>query len=108
DLCRLVAIASTNAAKIFGLYPKKGIIALGSDADMLILDTDKEKTLTVEDSLIGCDWHPYVGMKLKGWPKTVISKGKVIVDDGKFIGKKGEGKFIKRKISEDVLRKPVV
>lgn len=108
DLCRLVAISSTNVAKIFGLYPKKGVIAPGSDADLVVLDTEKEKTLTVKDSLIDCDWHPYEGMTFKGWPHLVISKGKIVAEKDIFTGQKGAGEFLKRKIADDILSRPAL
>lgn len=97
DLQRFVQITSTNAAKIFGMYPKKGTIAVGSDADIVIFNPDIEKTVTKEMLHENVDYTPYEGMKLKGYPEVTISRGKVIVENGKFIGEKGYGKFIKRK-----------
>ncbi len=97
DLQRLVQITSTNAAKIFGMYPKKGTIAVGSDADIVIFNPDIEKTVTKEMLHENVDYTPYEGMKLKGYPEVTISRGKVIVENGEFIGEKGYGKFIKRK-----------
>lgn len=96
DLQRFVQITSTNAAKIFGMYPKKGTIAVGSDADIVIFNPDIEKTVTKEILHENVDYTPYEGMKLKGYPEITISRGKVIVENGQFIGEKGCGKFIKR------------
>ncbi|GAA0177146.1 dihydropyrimidinase [Clostridium sediminicola] len=96
DLQRFVQITSTNAAKIFGMYPKKGTIAVGSDADIVIFNPDIEKTVTKEMLHENVDYTPYEGMKLKGYPEVTISRGKVIVENGQFIGEKGCGKFIKR------------
>jgi dihydropyrimidinase len=107
NLRRFSEIISTNAAKIFGLYPKKGVIALGSDADLTILDPSIEKTINVEDSLYGMDWYPYEGMKIKGWPTVTISKGKIIWRDGEFHGEKGDGSFIKRLLSKEIFQGPI-
>ncbi|MCY6484310.1 dihydropyrimidinase [Clostridium aestuarii] len=97
DLQRFVQITSTNAAKIFGMYPKKGTIAVGSDADIVIFNPHIEKTVTKEMLHENVDYTPYEGMKLKGYPEVTISRGKVIAENGKFTGEKGYGKFIKRK-----------
>ena len=70
---------------------------MGSDADIVIYDPEKEVTIHHEDLQTNCDWSPYEGMKLKGYPETVICRGKVIVEKGIFKGKKGYGRFIKRK-----------
>ena len=105
---RFVAVTSTNAARIFGMYPQKGIIAQGSDADLVLVDPEREKTLSVKDSLIGLDWSTFDGVQVKGVPTLTMLRGKVIAENGKFIGQKGDGKFLKRQIDEDVLRYPVV
>lgn len=95
-LNRLVELTSTNAAKLFGLFPKKGDIAPGSDADIVIFDPGKEVTLRPEDQLTRCDYNPYEGWVVKGWPEKVLLRGSVIVDDGRFVGKKGQGRFLRR------------
>lgn len=105
---RLVAVTSTNAARIFGMYPRKGIIAPGSDADMVLVDPDREKTLSLKDSLIDVDWCPFEGMKARGLPILTMLRGKVIMEEGKFLGQKGTGQFIHRRIDPDVLRYPMV
>ena len=102
---RLVAVTSTNVAKIFGLYPKKGTIAVGSDADIVIMDPSVEKTISSKGSLYGIDWSPYEGIKVKGNAAITISKGKVIFEAGEFKGKAGDGKFLERRISKEVLTK---
>lgn len=96
---KLVDITSTNIAKLFGLYPRKGIIAPGSDADMVIVDMGKEVTLCPQVLHNNIDYCLYEGMNIKGYPVTTISNGNVIVENGKFLGKKGGGSFIKRKNS---------
>ncbi|MFX0209827.1 MAG: amidohydrolase family protein, partial [Candidatus Hodarchaeota archaeon] len=104
----LAAVTSTNVAKIFGMYPKKGTISIGSDADLVILDPKLEKTITVEDSIYGIDWYPYEGTNVKGNPIITISKGKVVYEDNVFTGKAGDGEFLKRQISSKILSKPSV
>jgi dihydropyrimidinase len=96
---KLVDITSTNVAKLFGLYPQKGIIAPGSDADLIIVDMNKEVTLCPQILHNNIDYCLYDGMKIKGYPVMTISRGKVIVEDGKFYGERGRGSFIRRKNS---------
>ena len=84
---------STNPAKNNGLT-EKGHIAVGYDADMVIFDPNYEGTMSVKDSLEGVDYSIYEGMKQKGRPETVLLRGKVIVRDAKYVGNKGDGKFI--------------
>ncbi|TCO74803.1 dihydropyrimidinase [Marinisporobacter balticus] len=96
DLQRFVQVTSTNAAKIFGMYPKKGTIAVGSDADIVIFDTNVEKTVKQEILHENVDYTPFEGFKLKGYPETTMVRGKVIVENGQFVGEKGYGEFIMR------------
>jgi dihydropyrimidinase len=107
SLSKFSEVTSTNAAKIFGLYPQKGILRVGSDADIIIIDPNLERTITSEDSLYDMDWYPYEGMTVKGWPSTTISKGKIIWQDGVFTGKAGEGEFLKRKLPLELFNKPI-
>lgn len=100
SLNRWVEITSTNAAKLFGLYPQKGEIAPGSDADLVIFDPDREHTLTAETQMTSCDYNPYEGLTLKGAPEQVLLRGETVVRDGKFLGRAGMGQFIKRQPSE--------
>lgn len=94
---RWVEICSTAAAKIFGMYPRKGTIAPGSDADIVIFDPRKKITLGAQKTLHeNCDYTPYEGYELEGYPVTVISRGEVIVQDGEFAGREGRGEFVKR------------
>jgi len=104
---RFSEITSTNAAKIFGLYPKKGIIRLGSDADLVIIDPKLEKTITTEESFYDMDWYPCEGMKVKGWPVVTISKGKVLWKKGEFYGKPGDGEFLRRSLSPELFQYPI-
>jgi len=105
---RLAAVTSTNAARIFGLYPQKGMIAPGSDADLVLLDPNREKTLSVKDSLNPVDWCPYEGMKVTGVPVLTMLRGKVIAESGRFLGQRSMGRFLKRTLDPDILRYPCV
>src|SRR6478672_293506 len=96
SLNRFVELTSTAAAKMFGLFPKKGAIAVGSDADIVIFDPEQEQTLSVKTQHMNCDYNAYEGKKIKGVVETVLSRGKVVVDRGEFKGKSGDGKFLKR------------
>ena len=96
DLHRMVEIASTNPAKIFGMYPKKGALLPGSDADIVIFDTEKEVTVDYQNMETNCDWSPYQGKKLKGYVHKTMLRGKVVAEDGKCVGQQGFGQFIKR------------
>lgn len=93
---KLADITSTNIAKLFGLYPQKGIIAPGSDADLVIVDMNKEVTLCPQILHNNIDYCLYEGMRIKGYPVMTISKGNVIVENGKFHGERGRGSFIRR------------
>jgi dihydropyrimidinase len=96
SLRRFADLCCANPARIFGLYPRKGVIAEGSDADIVVLNPDKN--VTVGRNLLhgNCDYSVYDGMKVKGWPEVTVSGGEIIVRDGKFLGRKGRGKFLKR------------
>jgi dihydropyrimidinase len=96
SLNRFVELTSTAAAKMFGLFPRKGTIAVGSDADIVIFDPNKEQTLGLATSHMNCDYNAYEGKKIKGVVDVVFSRGKVVVDHGEFKGKSGNGKFLKR------------
>jgi dihydropyrimidinase len=93
---RFVEITSTSAARIFGLFPKKGTIAVGSDADLVIFDPNEEMTISAKTHHMNVDYSCYEGMKVKGVTKTVLSRGEMVIDEGKYVGKPGRGKFLKR------------
>ena len=84
SLNRFVELTSTAAAKMFGLFPKKGTIAVGSDADIVIFDPEKEQTLGQKTSHMNCDYNAYEGKTIKGVVETVLSRGKVVVDRGEY------------------------
>ncbi len=95
NLRRFVELTSANPARIYGLYPKKGTIAIGADADIAIWDPDKEVEITNDILHHNVDYTPYEGIRVRGWPETVLSRGEVIVRDGEFCGAEGRGKFLK-------------
>jgi dihydropyrimidinase len=93
---RFVELTSTAAAKIFGLFPKKGTIAVGSDADIVVFDPNREQTISASTHHMRVDYSAYEGRKVRGVTETVLSRGNVIVEDGIFTGKAGAGRFLKR------------
>ncbi len=94
---QFVALVSTNPAKLFGMYPQKGALKVGSDADILVFNPERKVTIHAEDLQTNCDWSPFEGWKLQGYPHVTISRGKVVAKEGKFVGTVGHGKFIQRK-----------
>ena len=96
DLNRFVALNSTNAAKLYGLHPQKGTIAVGADADIAIWDPERKVTITNDMLHHNVDYTPYEGRTVTGWPVTVLSRGQVICHEGELVGKMGHGQFLKR------------
>ena len=99
DINRFVDLTSTAPAKIFGLFPKKGTIAVGSDADIVIFDTEREETISYYNSHthhMNIDYNAFEGLPVKGMTETVLSRGKVVIDKGNYIGQAGDGEFVKR------------
>ena len=88
-LQQFVALTSANHAKLYGLYPRKGTIAVGSDADFAIWDADKDVTIRWKDLHDNVGYSPYEGRQIKGWPITVVSRGRVVVEDGKLNAARG-------------------
>jgi dihydropyrimidinase len=93
---RFVRLMSYNPARIFGMYPRKGVIAVGSDADIVVFDPRKEVTIRAEDLHMNVDYSVYEGTKLHGSPVATIARGEVVVQDGAFHGQPGRGQFIER------------
>ena len=96
DAHRFVELVSTNPAKMFGLWPKKGTVAVGTDGDLVLWDPEKEATLSAKTHHMRVDYNPYEGRVVKGAPAMVLSRGEVIVDHGQWKGKPGRGQFVKR------------
>src|SRR5712675_2816861 len=94
DLNAFVALTATSHAKLYGLYPKKGTIAVGSDADIAIWDPKREVTVSAAQIHDNVGYTPYEGMRLTGWPVTVLSRGRIVVDDGKLQAERGSGMFL--------------
>ncbi len=96
SLNRWVELTSTSPARLFGLFPRKGTIAPGSDADIVVFDPEKHMTLTAASLHMKVDYSPYEGRRVQGVSETVVSRGTVIIDNGRFVGRPGAGEFLKR------------
>ena len=96
SLNRFVELTSTSPAKIFGLFPRKGTIAVGSDADIVIFDPNEEFTISAKTHHMNVDYSCYEGWKVKGATKTVLSRGELVIEEGNYVGKAGNGQFLKR------------
>lgn len=97
DLSRFVALTATNHAKLYGLYPRKGTIAVGSDADLTLWDPNARRTIRNTDLHHGADYTPYEGLDVQGWPASVILRGRVMVRDGVLAADPGTGSYLRRK-----------
>jgi len=102
SLSRFVDLVSTNAAKIMGLYPGKGAIAVGSDADIVVLDPTRRGKVRAAD-LHETDYTPWEGHDIFAWPVVTLSRGKIMVENGQYFGNPSDGRYLKRKISSDIL-----
>jgi dihydropyrimidinase len=96
SLNRFVELTSTAAAKMFGLFPRKGTIAVGSDADIVVFDPERVQTISAATHHMNVDYSAYEGRKVQGTVETVLSRGHVVVEAGEFKGKAGAGQFLKR------------
>ena len=96
SLNRFVELTSTSPAKIFGLFPRKGTIAPGSDADIVIFDPNRTITLAARTLHMNCDYNPYEGRQVTGATDTVLSRGRLVIENGGFVGRVGGGSFLKR------------
>lgn len=98
SLTKMVNILCSSPAKIFGLFPEKGSLSIGTDADITIIDPQKSIKITSDKLHMNADFSPYEGMDISGWPIYTISRGEIIYSKGKFTAEKGRGKFLKRRI----------
>jgi dihydropyrimidinase len=96
SLNRFVELTSTSPAKIFGMFPRKGTIAPGSDADIVVFDPNRTITLAAKTLHMNVDYNPYEGRQVTGATDTVLSRGRLVIDNGTFVGRKGGGSFLKR------------
>ena len=94
DLNQFVKLTSTNVAKLYGLYPRKGTIAIGADADLVIWDTDTPVTVTNDRLHHACDYTPYEGMELGAWPALTLSRGRPVWNEGELCADAGHGEFL--------------
>ena len=96
SLNQFVDITSTRSAKLFGLFPRKGTIAVGADADLVIFDPNIERVISAETHHMAVDYNAFEGMKVTGEPVSVLVRGEYVVRDKQFVGKPGSGQYLKR------------
>jgi dihydropyrimidinase len=96
SLNRFVEITATAPARIFGIYPKKGTIAAGSDADLVVWDPQAEHTISAKTHNMRCDYSMFEGFRVRGNARQVYARGELIVEGGKFLGKAGRGAYLRR------------
>ena len=107
DLVRFVELTSTNPAKLMGLYPRKGTLAPGSDADIVLFDPDRRWTVSLDALHMDSDYNCWEGWELRGKPVTVILRGKPVIESERVVGSQTRGRFQERRIAADVLERPV-
>ena len=107
SLERFAAITSSNAAKILGMYPQKGAIAVGSDADIVVYDPNLNKKLTLDDLHSASDYSIWEGFECQGYPVMTILRGKVIVEDSNLSGSTSDGQWLSRKVAPGILARPM-
>jgi dihydropyrimidinase len=107
SLADFVGLTSTNAARIMGLYPRKGALSIGADADIVLLDPRARRVLRKED-LHETDYTPWEGHEVAAWPSMTILRGKIAVENGAFLANPSDGQFLPRKIDEGVRSRPLL
>jgi dihydropyrimidinase len=103
SLNRMVELLATNPARLFGLYPRKGTIAVGSDADLVVFDPEKRVTLSAATHHSRADYNLFEGMEVRGAPEVVLRRGEVIVEGDRLLAAPGSGSFLKRARSGEEL-----
>jgi len=93
---QFVAVTATNPAKLFGLYPRKGTIAVGSDADLVLWDPDETRAIRDEDMLSATGYSVYAGWEVTGWPRMTIRRGEIVYEDGRIKAQPGSGELLRR------------
>jgi dihydropyrimidinase len=104
---RLVELVATNPAKLMGLYPRKGTIAVGSDADLCIFDPGARWTVSLDKLHMASDYNCWEGWELTGRPQTVIRRGEVVIEDGRVVGSRTGGRFLERSIQREIVSRPL-
>jgi len=104
---KFVDLTSSNAARIMGMYPRKGALAAGSDADITILDPDEKRTVRKEN-LHSTDYTPWEGREVAVWPTVTVLRGKIMVENGEFFGDEKDGKYLKRRVPDEIRRGPML
>ena len=107
SLERYVDLVSSNAARIMGLYPRKGALAVGSDADITILDPTVRRQVRLED-LHETDYSPWEGHEISAWPAMTVLRGKIVMEDGKLLGDLADGSYLPRSIPESIRTAPAL
>jgi dihydropyrimidinase len=96
---QFVGITSANAAKLFGLWPRKGRLAPGADADVVIIDPARQMALDQTDMQSRSDYDPFTGIEVKGWPELTMSRGEVVFADGEILSSPGRGQWLFRDLT---------
>jgi dihydropyrimidinase len=96
SLSEFVALSATNAARLYGMHPRKGTICIGADADIAIWDPAETRTISVQNQHDAMDYSPFEGWEVTGWPVAVLSRGRRIVEGGRLIAEPGSGQFVAR------------
>ena len=108
SLERLIALCSANPARLLGLYPRKGVIAPGADADLVLFDPNGRQTLGVANSHMRAGWHPFEGWQVQGIPACTLLRGQVVIKDNQFCGLEGAGRFVQRRFDPALRRRAVL
>ena len=103
---RFVEVFSTNPARLMGVYPRKGVIAPGSDADLVLWDPAVERTIALDDLHHDGDYSPWEGWRVRGWPVMTILRGRPVVEEGRLVGSPADGRWLPRRAESRLLAQP--